>query len=372
MNNDKIKTYSLGLFLLIVLFFALFASNIFNRTNLSVLLIGFTIITVLILKKRKTLSLYNKQVIIIMFILAIIYLGLFYIMGIYFGFTVSSVKLSLWSLAHYIIPLTLIVITSEIIRNIFLAQKAKYIKSIIFISMVLIDMIIYAGIYDVSSLNGFLTVVGFILFASISCNLLYNYISIRFGIKSIIIYRLITILYIYFIPIVPNIYLFFRSLFRMVYPYIIYLLLEATYSKNNFATAYMDKKKNVISISIIVVIMTFIIMLISCQFKYGILVVGSGSMTGSIDKGDIVFFERYEEQEIQKGQVIIFESGKARVIHRVIDIKNVNGQIRYFTKGDANDKMDDGYVTNETIFGVSLFKIKYIGYPTVWVKDIFS
>ena len=372
MNNDKIKTYIIGLFLLMILFFALFASNIFNRINLSVLLVAFTIVTVLILKKRKTLSLYSKQVIIVMFILAIIYLGLFYIMGIYFGFTVSSVKLSFWSILNYIIPLTVIVITSEIIRNIFLAQKAKFIKSIIFIIMVLIDMIIYAGIYDVTSLNGFLTVVGFILFASISCNLLYNYISIRFGIKSIIIYRLITILYIYFIPIVPNIYLFFRSLFRMIYPYIIYILLESTYSKSNFATAYIDKKKSVIGISIMVVIMTLIIMLISCQFKYGVLVIGSGSMTGTIDKGDVVLFESYDDQEIKKGQVIIFISGNSKIIHRVIDIKNVNGQNRYFTKGDANDKMDEGYITNNEIYGVSLFKIKYIGYPTIWVKDIFS
>ena len=372
MNKDKLKTYTLGLFLVIILFFALFASNIFNRINLSILLVVFTVITTLLLKKRKLLSLYDKQVIIVMFIFAIIYLGLFYIMGIYFGFTVSSVKLSLWSMWNYIVPLAVIVITSEIIRNVFLVQKAKYVKPIVFISMVLIDMIIYAGIYDVTSLNGFLTVVGFILFASISCNLLYNYISIRFGNKSIIVYRLITILYIYFIPITPNVYLFFRSLFRMVYPYIIYLLLESTYSKSNFATAYKDKRKSIISISIIVAVMTFIIMLISCQFKYGVLVIGSGSMTGTIDKGDVVFFESYENQQIELGQVIIFLSGKTKVIHRVIDIKNVNGQIRYFTKGDANDKMDEGYVTKDNIFGVSLFKIKYIGYPTIWVKDIFS
>ena len=172
MNKDKLKTYTLGLFLVIILFFALFASNIFNRINLSILLVVFTVITTLLLKKRKLLSLYDKQVIIVMFIFAIIYLGLFYIMGIYFGFTVSSVKLSLWSMWNYIVPLAVIVITSEIIRNVFLVQKAKYVKPIVFISMVLIDMIIYAGIYDVTSLNGFLTVVGFILFASISCNLL--------------------------------------------------------------------------------------------------------------------------------------------------------------------------------------------------------
>ena len=138
----------------------------------------------------------------------------------------------------------------------------------------------------------------------------------------------------------------------MLYPYLIYLLLESTYAKSNFAVAYKDKRKSVISISIMVIIMTSIIMLISCQFKYGILVIGSGSMTGSIDKGDAVVFEKYDKQTIRKGQVIIFESGKDRVVHRVVDIKNVNGEIRYITKGDANQNVDDNYITNKEIFVV--------------------
>lgn len=372
MNRDKIKNYILELLLVIILFFALFASNIFNRMVLSILLVVYMFLTMICLKKRTILSIYNKQVTIIMFILSVIYLGAFYLLGIYFGFTESSVKLTMWSFFKYIIPLSLIIISSEVIRSIFLAQKVKFTKTITFVSMVLIDVIIYAGIYDFTTMNGLLTVVGFILFASISCNLLYNYISIRFGIKSIIIYRLITTLYVYFIPIIPNIYVFFRSLLRMLYPYLIYLLLESTYSKSNLAVAYKDKRKGIISITIMIIIMTLIIMLISCQFRFGILVIGSGSMTGTLNKGDAVVFERYDNQQIKEGQVIIFESGNDRVVHRVVEIKNVNGEVRYFTKGDANQNRDDNYITDSKIFGISKFGIKYIGYPTIWLKEIFS
>ena len=52
--------------------------------------------------------------------------------------------------------------------------------------------------------------------------------------------------------------------------------------------------------------------------------------------------------------------------------KNVNGEYRYFTKGDANKEIDPGYVTKKDIVGVTKFKIKYLGYPTLWVQDIFS
>ena len=50
----------------------------------------------------------------------------------------------------------------------------------------------------------------------------------------------------------------------------------------------------------------------------------------------------------------------------------VNGEKRYTTKGDANDDIDDGYITNEDIVGISKFRIAYIGYPSVWLHDMFS
>mgnify|MGYP003305586767 CR=1 FL=1 len=49
--------------------------------------------------------------------------------------------------------------------------------------------------------------------------------------KPIIIYKLITLLYSYIIPIIPDVLVFFRSILRMIYPYIIYLVLEYSYSK---------------------------------------------------------------------------------------------------------------------------------------------
>lgn len=113
-------------------------------------------------------------------------------------------------------------------------------------------------------------------------------------------------------------------------------------------------------------------MLVSCKFKYGILVIGSGSMTGSINKGDAVIFESYDNQNIFEGDVIIFKRDSLKVVHRVIDVKVVNGQYQYYTKGDANQNIDDSYVSKKDIVGISKFKIIYIGYPTIWLKDIFS
>lgn len=381
MKKDKARIYALELILIILLFFAIFASSIFNRIVLSVILTFYTILVCILLKNYKIKSIYDRQITILMIVFAIVYISVFYLIGIYSGFQYSKILFSLRTLFKYIIPISIIIISSEVMRKIFLAQKVKTIiknkqfnLSIIFtyIIMVLIDLIIYNGVYNLNKLDDILLAVGFVLFASLSCNLLYNYISVRYGEKSIIIYRLITILYIYIIPIVPDVYIFFQSFFRMIYPYLIYIVIEKRYSSYDFIVAHNEKQKNVIGNTLLLVIMTLFIMLISCQFKYGILVVGSGSMTGTINKGDAVVFEKFDNQNINTGQVIIFDYNGIKTIHRVDEIIIIDNRKVYFTKGDANDKKDVGYITSDKIYGLVKLKVKYIGYPTLWVRNLFS
>lgn len=372
MNRDKFKIYVLEFALFFFLLFALFESNIITRSILALVLFVYMFLCIFLLKKRNILPIYHKQVMILMIVFSFIYLAVFYLMGLYFGYYNSTVQLSWWSFWNYILPLGVIIVSSEIIRRILLSQKGKKPKVLVFTIMVLIDLIIYTGVYDLTNLNDLLAVIGFIFFASIACNLLYNYISIRFGSKGIIIYRLVTVLYAYFIPIIPDVYIFFRSILRMVYPYLIYLVIDYTYAKRNLIVDYVDQRKKVVSTTLLVIFATLVSMLVSCQFRFGILVVGSGSMTGAIDKGDATIYEKYKGQNIRVGDVIIFKDGGVNIVHRVIDIKEINSQKRYYTKGDANQEMDEDYVLEKNIEGITKFRIRYIGYPSLWVRDIFS
>ena len=118
--------------------------------------------------------------------------------------------------------------------------------------------------------------------------------------------------------------------------------------------------------------MTLLIALISCKFRYGVIVIGSGSMTGSLDKGDAVIFEQYKGEPIKEGTVIIYQNEDIQTVHRVIKQENVNGEYRYITKGDKNQDSDEGYRTKNDIIGAIRFRIPYIGYPTLWLRDIFK
>ena len=372
MKKDRLRLYLVEIILIIILCLALFVSNIFDKKILALLIIPITIVTRLLIKKKKAISFYSRQVTYLMIGFGLIYLFVFYLMGIYFGYYKSPTPFGFKTIINFIIPFTIIVICSEEIRHTLINQKGKLSKVLLTISMVLIDLIIYAGVYNVFVLDDMLTIVGFILFASVACNLLYNYITFRFGSKGVIIYRLLTILYVYFVPYIPDVYIFFRSFLRMLYPYIIYLVLEYTYSKTNYAVAYKDKKKNIIATTVLAVIMSLIIALISCRFRFGILVIGSSSMTGTYNKGDAVVFEAYHNQQLKKDDVIIFYKEDIKMVHRIINIENMNGELRYYTKGDANQNADSGYVTSDSVIGTTIFKIKYIGFPTLWLRDIFE
>lgn len=382
MKKDKLKLYFIELLLFSCFLITIIVSSKMNYITSAIILTITMFIVKILLKKKITKSLYQKQVFYLMFGFAIIYLALFFFIGILKNdFLRQPVTFEFKTLYRFIIPISISIITSEIMRSILLSQEGTIriknfqgdiSKVLTFVNMVLIDVLIYIGVYDLTSYEQFSAALGIVIFASISCNLFYNYTSKRYGMFGIIVYRMITILYTYIIPITPNIHIYLKSFFRMVYPYFLYLILEKTFSKTDFVVSYTTRRRNFIEITAIVITMTFITMLVSCEFKYGLLVVGSKSMTGTINMGDAIIFEQYKKQPIRNGQIIIFKSDGLQYVHRVIDIKDINGEIRYYTKGDANEKEDKGYITKKDIVGLTKLRIVGIGWPSLWFRDLFK
>ena len=99
----------------------------------------------------------------------------------------------------------------------------------------------------------------------------------------------------------------------------------------------------------------------------------SGSMEPSLYAGDMVFVNRNVDfEDVQLGDVIIFQYEDMNIIHRVIEESTtIDGQQKYLkTKGDAN-KFDDGFVVStENFSGKALFHIDKIGYAVDFGKQI--
>ena len=260
------------------------------------------------------------------------------------------------------------------LRSVFLAQQGIFHKILFFICCIMLDIAIYSNVNLIYTFDGWLDIFGNVMIGSITSNLLFNYLSKRYGYYPNIIFRLFITLYSYIIPVVPNIPDIISVFIKMCVPFVIYLIINSTYGKKD---KVVSRKKNTAS-SIITVciigILLGIVMIISNTFNVGMLVIGSNSMAGEINKGDIIFYTTKDaETDIHIQDIIVFKKNETRIVHRVIDIYIINGEYRYITKGDANDPQDSGYITQDQIVGVvSGFKLRGLGWPTIWLRDIFK
>lgn len=79
-----------------------------------------------------------------------------------------------------------------------------------------------------------LVLIGYITIPSISSNLLCNYMVKKYGLIPNIFYRIITGIYIYIFSVLPDIYMFFQSIYKIIFPYIIYVIIDDLFENNKF------------------------------------------------------------------------------------------------------------------------------------------
>ncbi len=371
MKKDK-RLIIFEVILLLIIISAMFFNKIITRQILAIILLIYTILNKVLVKNDKIGYSNSRNFTIMLTIIGLVYVGFLYFLGIFAGFYRSTVQLTLWSIANYIIPFIIIIISSEITRKNLLLRENKISQYIIVIAMVMLDVVINTNIYNLDSVNDYFTLVTFIIITSIANNIFFNYSVKKFrNATAIIIYKIITTLYMYFIPITPDIYIFLESVFKLILPYIMYAIVQTFYGKKEEIISTKHKRRDTVILIISIIIIVLIIMLVSCKFKFGALVVGSASMTGTINKGDIIIYEKYEEEEqVKVGSVIVFNNDDTKIIHRIIDKKTVGGKLIYYTQGDANQTKDEGYRVYEDIYGQVKLRIPYIGYFTLWINDL--
>lgn len=371
MFQDKKRLYGICFSFFVIALLVAFAfgtsgRNYFLALSLSVL----AAVSASVLKKRSAYAIEKQQVAFLMALMAALAIMLYYLSGLSLGFYKVLILPSFYT--KYVLCYAVAIVAMELLRFLLLAQqdtKAAYLSY--FICLVL-DVLILSGSNSFSSFGLFMHSVGTAVFPALTSNLLYHNISRKYGAEPNILYKLLLVLYPYIIPYAVQMPEIMLSFAKTLLPVLVLVLLHAMYTPQKFVRS----RKNILlqraSSAALLLVMACLIMLISCQFRFGLLVVGSESMSGQIDKGDAIVYEQYEGDFLQQGEVIVFVKDKTTIIHRIVDIQNIDGQIRYYTKGDANESQDSGYVTASQIIGTVHLKLKYIGYPTIWCRSLFS
>ena len=95
--------------------------------------------------------------------------------------------------------------------------------------------------------------------------------------------------------------------------------------------------------------------------------VASGSMVPVYEKGDAVIYEKVSADDLQIGDILAFQKSKIIVTHRIVEIRDNS-----IKKVDANNGVDSYEVEASDVLGKVVYKVRYIGYPTVWINEFFK
>lgn len=91
--------------------------------------------------------------------------------------------------------------------------------------------------------------------------------------------------------------------------------------------------------------------------------VETGSMTGTINEGDVIIIAKTNKYKIGDIVTYIQDGDKLPTTHRIVLYEGDNG---YITKGDFNNTKDFDTVYQDEILGEVIFPIPKLGYVLDW------
>lgn len=367
----------------IILTISLFCFNIYftksvNFTLNVVILLGLLIVGIFLFGYRKVdrRDFMYKEVLIVCF--TFMMQSIFYLISSKSGYANNYSSM----FKNYVAKKTIFYVFAtiglrEIVRYMIVNVKSrkKYqtviMQTLLVIMCVFVDLSIATKIYSFTSFTLVYEFIAMFLIPSVSKNILLNYLCKDAGYIVSFSYVLIMDLYIYFLPVTPDLNMLLEAVALLVFPYVVYM----TYTKFSARRTLEKKKEKKKESKVVNVLSTIIFLILVClvsrEFKYSMIGIGSESMTGTVNKGDAVIYRRYEGNENLKDKVIVFRKNNVMIVHRVIKSYVLEDSMVYQTKGDYNESADNWLVEEEDVIGVVEKRIPLIAWPSVILGEIF-
>ena len=169
-------------------------------------------------------------------------------------------------------------------------------------------------------------------------------------------------------PVLPNLNWLEKSFTSLVAVVIVYSILSLTHMTGD--PAEETSKRGIGQLYTALFIMG-LVWLSNGALGYQAVTVTSGSMTPSIGVGDLVIVN-LDNDNLQVGDVILFDVGHGYVLHRIESIESNGASKVILTKGDANSDIDPWVVEEWQVVGVKVYKIPWLGWPSIWVRQLLS
>ena len=296
---------------------------------------------------------------------------LIYLLGLLLGFSKGYGFFN--RIVSSIIPIVGVVLFSELIRktisDVSFTNKKSFIISSIALALFQVSFEFNTSVLRESySIFVFISTVILPVFAE---SFLCTYLVYKSSYKNSILFRIVVELYLYILPIIPNLGYYIFAFIKIMVPFIIFSIINRTVLQEERSRKII-RKNNIVIFSIPFLLASFIlVILVSGIFQYKLVAIATNSMSQTFSRGDAVLIEYTSPSEIEVGDVMAFRHNNIIVTHRVVEVTKRNDtDISFRTKGDANDHIDGYVISSDEVIGKINFVVKYIGYPTILMNEL--
>lgn len=332
----------------------------------------FCVVLFFALGKLYTNTKLRKKIIQYTTVATLTYLIVYMLSGLFVTFgenpystTLKGLIINLWSLGIPIFAKEYI--RYKLINNVYDRDKVKF--AILISAVYIIIDIQYTSF--IGQTIATLTIVKYIsqvIIPNIAKNVLFSYIAIQGDYLPAILYQLVTNLYYWVSPILPNSPWAMTAIIDTVIPIILFLYIR--YEKVKLVP--QKDRRMVIDTnpgSVIPLVITIVLVI---WFALGIfpvkpIAIATGSMEKEICVGDVAIIKKCNSNDVNVGDIIEYQMEGYTVVHRIIEKRQNNGKFSFITKGDNNNTPDRDEVKEDQLIGKVIFKIEYIGYPAIWM-----
>ena len=375
MKSSVKKILAIEILVLLVIISNFFVPYLFDKYRYLVFFLGIGVLIYFLTgididKTPNEKPIFKKTLFYIM-----LYFILIYLLGLFICYAKTIYSWSFTNLVKNIIPAITIIIVCEVLRYQFI-RKSNNNKIVIILSyliFVTLDVVLAFNTYDLSIKDDLYEFIGLIIMGSLIKNVLMTIYDIKSDFYNSIAYRILTEIYVFIIPIIPDLGPYVNSVLLIVLPTVLSVVVFSY--KNKEQDKPKNKRKRNIIFTIVVFILLLLVGLNSGFFKYQSLVIGSNSMKNYLSKGDVVILKKLDSKErkkLKEGDVIVFKYEKKLIAHRINKIVKRDERDFYITKGDNNERVDEGAIDGKNVLGIVKIKIKSIGLPSIWLNELFS
>lgn len=305
------------------------------------------------------------------FIIVFLYLIIYYLSGLIFGYVKSIYSHTLGALIYNFTLFILAILFKEYTRSRLINNtRSSVMYAIITILFIILDFNYTKFMDNFATGEIAFKFIASEVYPTILRGILCSFLVKRGSYKLSLMFVLPLTISEYIMPIFPDIDWFVTVAFESILVILVYYFVNYEYMIKVERFTRKEIKygnpKSSLPIIIFVLLFTFFV---AGFFPVKPVALLSNSMKPYIKRGDIVLVTKIKKEEIKNiciGDIIEYQLENKYIIHRVVNIiEGSGGKLTFTTKGDANNSDDKEPVSEEQILGIAKHYIPYAGYPSV-------